>query len=54
MHILKILAFKRPIITFLATLAVHIEVIWHPPYAYLTHFFRVQVPLKGHSHEKSV
>jgi hypothetical protein len=45
--VLKIVAFKRTIRQFLNTLAVHNEGIRHPPYAYLTHFFCVNVPLKS-------
>jgi hypothetical protein len=46
--LLKIVAFKPTIRIFLNTLKVHIEGIRHPPppYSYLTHFFRVSVPLK--------
>jgi hypothetical protein len=43
--LLKIVAFKRTIRKFLNTVAVHIEGIGHPPIPYLTHFFRVNVPL---------
>jgi hypothetical protein len=38
-------AFKRSLRKFLNMLAVHSEGIRHPPYAYLTHFSRVNVPL---------
>jgi hypothetical protein len=44
-NFLKIVTFKRTIRKFLNMLAVHIEGTKHPPYAYLTHFFHVNVPL---------
>jgi hypothetical protein len=41
----KIVAFKGTNRKFLTMMAVHTEGPRHPPYAYLTHFFRVNVPL---------
>jgi hypothetical protein len=45
MNFLKVVAFKVTIIKLLNTLAVHINIKGLPPYAYLTRFFRINVPL---------
>jgi hypothetical protein len=46
MNILKFVGFKRTIRKFVNKVSAYIE------YVYLKHFFRVNVPLKGQSHEK--